>query len=295
LSPRGGALAAAAAAFVIWGLFPLYLLGLASVSPLQITAHRVVWSCVFVLGLLAYRRELVGLAAIAARPGLLLRLAAAALLLMANWLAFVWGVVNHHVVEVSLGYYINPLVNVLLGIFVLSERLNRAQWIAVALAAVGVGYLTVKTGQLPWIALTVAVSFGLYGLIRKVANVESLPGLAIEMTLVAPLAIGYLLWCEAAGSGSFGHSSGAVNSLLVLSGVITATPLFLFSLGARQLPYSTVGILQYIAPTMQLACAVLLLDEPFPRARLIGFVLIWAALVVYATDSLWRARRQRPE
>jgi chloramphenicol-sensitive protein RarD len=295
LSSRGGALAAAVAAFVIWGLFPLYLLGLASVSPLQITAHRVVWSFAFVLGLLAFRRELGDLIVAVMRPGVLLRLAVSALLLMANWLAFVWGVAQHHVVEVSLGYYINPLVNVLLGIFVLSERLNQAQWVAVALAAVGVAYLTLMTGQVPWIALTVAFSFGLYGLIRKVANVDSLPGLAVEMTLVAPLAIGYLVWCEATGSGSFGHGSAGVNTLLVLCGVITATPLFLFSFGARRLPYSTVGILQYIAPTMQLACAVLLLGEPFPRARVVGFALIWAALVVYATDSLWRSRQQRAE
>jgi chloramphenicol-sensitive protein RarD len=293
LSSRGGALAAAVAAFVIWGLFPLYLLGLASVSPLQITAHRVVWSFAFVLGLLAFRRELGDLIVAVVRPGVLLRLAASALLLMANWLAFVWGVAQHHVVEVSLGYYINPLVNVLLGIFLLSERLNRAQWMAVALAAVGVAYLTLKTGRVPWIALTVAFSFGLYGFIRKVANVESLPGLAIEMTLVAPVAIGYLVWCELTGMGSFGHAGTSVNTLLVLCGVITATPLFLFSLGARRLPYSTVGILQYIAPTMQLGCAVLLLGEPFPRARLIGFALIWSALVVYASDSLWRARWQR--
>jgi chloramphenicol-sensitive protein RarD len=289
----GGALSATAGAFVIWGLFPIYLFGLANVSTLQITAHRVVWSCVFVLGLLAARRELGGLAAAAARPGILIRLAATSLLLTFNWLAFVWGVNQNQVVDVSLGYYINPLVNVLLGIFVLSERLNRVQWVAVALATAGVAYLTIKTGQLPWIALTLAFSFGLYGLIRKVVSVAALPGLAIEMVMLTPFALGYLIWCEMSGIGSFGHTTTFVDVLLVLSGVITATPLFLFSFGARQLPYSTVGILQYIAPSLQLACAVFLLGEPFPRTRIIGFSLIWMALLVYATDGLLRARRQR--
>jgi chloramphenicol-sensitive protein RarD len=289
LSSRG--LAAAAAAFVIWGLFPLYLVGLTSVSALEITAHRVAWSCLFVLALLAMRRELGTLSAAAMRPSVMLRLAASSILVSINWIAFVWGVNHDHVVEVSLGYYINPLVNVLLGIFVLSERLNRVQWIAVTLAAVGVAYLTFVTGRLPWIALTLAMSFGLYGLIRKTARVDALPGLGIEMMMLAPIAVGYLIWREVNGIGTLGHTSGLVDALLIVSGVVTATPLALFSYGARQLPYSTVGVLQYIAPSLQLACAVFFLGEPFQHARVVGFSLIWIALAIYAVDGLWRSRR----
>ena len=290
LPPVG--LAAVAAAFLIWGVFPLYLIGLAHVSALQITAHRVVWSFVFVLALLATRGELGALSAAARRPGVLWRLAVTALLVSINWLAFVWGVNHDRAVEVSLGYYINPLINVLLGIFVLSERLNRVQWITVALAAAGVAYLTFTAGQLPWIALAVASSFALYGLMRKVASVEALPGLGIEMILLMPFALGYLVWCQTNGVGSFGHSGAFVDVLLVVSGLVTATPLFLFSYGARKIPYSTVGILQYIAPSLQLVCAVFVMGEPFPRARAIGFSFIWVALLIYAVDGIWRARQQ---
>jgi chloramphenicol-sensitive protein RarD len=288
---RSQGIAAALGAFVIWGLFPLYLAGLKSVSTLEITSHRIAWSFLFILAFLAVRRELGQISAAAARPGVLLRLAASAILVSINWLAFVWGVNQDHVVEVSLGYYINPLVNVLLGIFVLSERLNKVQWIAVALAAVGVAYLTIMTGRLPWVALTLAVSFGLYGLIRKTASVDALPGLAIEMMMLAPLAVGYLVWCEVSSQGVLGHTTSLINTLLILSGIITALPLFLFSYGARRLPYSTIGVLQYIAPSLQLACAVFFLGEPFQHARLVGFSLIWVALLIYAADGLWRSRR----
>ena len=287
---RGRGIGAAAAAFVIWGLFPLYLIGLVRVSALQITAHRVAWSFVFVLGWMAARGELGKIAAAARRPGVLKRLAASAILVSINWLAFVWAANHGRVVEVSLGYYINPLVNVLLGTVVLSERLNRTQWTAVALAAVGVTYLTYDAGHLPWIALTLAASFGLYGLIRKTASVDALPGLGIEMMMLMPLAVGYLLWCEVNGTGALGHSGVAVDVLLFFSGLVTAVPLFLFAYGARQIPYSMVGVLQYIAPSLQLACAVLFFGEPFQHARAIGFALIWMALLVYAGDGLWRAR-----
>jgi chloramphenicol-sensitive protein RarD len=246
---------------------------------------------VFVLALLAVRGELGALSAAARKPGVLLRLAASALLVSINWLAFVWGVNHDHVVDVSLGYYINPLINVVLGIFVLSERLNRVQWITVGLAAMGVAYLTITAGQFPWIALTVAVSFGLYGLIRKVASVEALPGLGIEMLMLTPISVAYLVWCEAHFIGDFGHTGAHVDVLLVVSGLVTATPLFLFSYGARQLPYSTVGILQYIAPSLQLLCAVFFMGEPFQKSRAIGFSFIWFALLIYAADGLWRARQ----
>ncbi len=290
--PKAG-LASTAAAFVIWGLVPLYLAGLTSVSALQIVAHRIVWSCVFVLGWMAARGEFGTLGAIAVRSGLLPRLIASAVFITINWLTFVWAINNDHVVDISLGYYINPLVNVLLGIFVLSERLNRMQWVAVALAAAGVTYITIQTGSLPWPALAVAVSFGLYGLIRKTAHVDALPGLAIELVLLAPFALGYLLWCEMNGTGAFGHSTVTIDTLLVFSGLVTAVPLTLFAYGARRIPYSTVGILQYIGPSLQLAGAVLFFGEPFQRARAIGFAFIWIALLVYASDGLWRARRLR--
>jgi chloramphenicol-sensitive protein RarD len=291
----GRGVCAAAGAFVIWGLFPLYLFGLTSVSALQITAHRVVWSLVFILVWMGARSELKHIRDAATRPGVLIRLVASAILVSINWLAFVWGVNHDRVVEVSLGYFINPLVNVLLGIFVLSERLNRTQWVAVALAAFGVTWLTWEAGHLPWIALTLAASFGLYGLIRKTANVEALPGLAIEMVVLAPLAALYLLWCELNGIGSFGHSSSLIDWLLILSGIVTAVPLYLFAFGARRIPYSMVGVLQYIGPSLQLACGVLVFGEPFDLARASGFAFIWAALLVYAGDGLWRARAVAPK
>jgi chloramphenicol-sensitive protein RarD len=283
--------AATAAAFLIWGLFPLYIAGLSRVSALQITAHRVAWSCVFVLAVLAVRRQLGTIGEALRRPGVLAWLAGSAILVSVNWLAFVWAVNNNQTVEVSLGYYINPLLKVVLGFLVLKERLNRVLWITVAIATAGVAYLTFETGRVPWIALAVASSFGVYGLIRKVAKVDALPGLAIEMILLMPFAVGYLIWCEAHGIGALGHFGGFTDTLLVLSCVVTATPLAMFSYGARLLPYSTVGILQYIAPTLQLICAVFIMGEPFQRARAVGFALIWVALAVYAVDGVLRSRR----
>lgn len=294
-SPASGSgLAAAAGAFAIWGLFPLYLRALQVVPALQIVAHRVAWACVFVLAWMALRGELAGLRKVLTNRGLLLRLAAAAVLISINWLAYVWGVSSGRVVETSLGYFINPLVNVLLGVAVLSERLNRTQWVAVGLAAAGVIYLTIAAGHLPWIALTLAFSFGTYGLIRKTAQVDALPGLAIETALLAPLAGGYLLWCAVRGDGALGSQGGLTDALLVGSGVVTALPLFLFAYGARRLPYSLVGVLQYIGPSLQLACALLVFGEPFGHERAVGFALIWSALLVYAGDGLFRSRTAAP-
>lgn len=289
-SARSGFLAAVGA-FLIWGLFPLYLKPLSDVSSLQILAHRIAWCCLLVFAWLAWRGELGAVRRALADPGTRLRLVASASLISVNWLVYVWAVTNGQVVEASLGYFINPLLNVVLGVLVLKERLNRAQWIAVTLAALGVAYLTAFAGRPPWIALVLAASFATYGLIRKVVAVESVPGLAAETLLLAPLAVGWLLWSEATGSGVLGHASAGVNALLVGSGLATALPLALFAYGARLIPYSTLGILQYIGPTLQFLIGVLVFGEPFPRARAIGFVLIWTALAVYAADGLWRSRK----
>jgi chloramphenicol-sensitive protein RarD len=292
LSSRG--LLAGAGAFTIWGLFPLYLHPLREVPATQVIAHRITWSCLFILLWMLGRGELGSLTAIFKRPALLARLLLTALLISGNWLVYVWGVSHGHIVDTSLGYYINPLINVVLGIFVLHERLNPVQWLAVALAALGVAFLTVEAGHLPWIALTLACSFSLYGLLRKVISVEALPGLATETILLVPLAGAYLLWCGYSGSGAFGPAGAAVTALLIGSGLVTAVPLFLFAYSARLLPYSTVGVLQYIGPTLQLLCGVLIFHERFGGARAAGFVVIWAALAIYAVDGIWRARLAPP-
>jgi chloramphenicol-sensitive protein RarD len=291
LSPRG--LAAGATAFTIWGLFPLYLYPLRTVPAPQIIAHRIAWSCLFILVWMLARGELGRLTGIFTRPGLLARLALSASLITCNWLVYVWGVTHGHVVDSSLGYYINPLVNVVLAVLVLHERLNGRQWLAVALAAVAVAYLTWLAGHPPWIACTLAISFSLYGLVRKVISVDALPGLAVETLLLVPFALAYLVGCAYAGGGAFGHSSARINLLLIGSGLVTAVPLCLFAYGARALPYSTLGLLQYIGPTLQLLCGVLLLHEAFTPARAVGFALIWAALAIYAADGLWTARGAR--
>src|SRR6187399_1799214 len=241
-----GGITAAVAAFGMWGLFPLYLIGLLSVSAMQITAHRIVWSCVFVLGWLAIRRELGQMWVAVRRDGVLIRLTASAFFIAVNWVGFAWAVNHGHVLEVSLAYFIGPLLNVLLGIFVLSERLDRTQWIAVGFAAAGVAYLTFIAGHTPWIALMVGSSFAIYGLIRKTVSIDALPGLAVETILLAPFAVGYLIWAEMRGIGSLGHSTALVNALLLFGGVVTSIPLFLFAYGARRVPYSTIGVLQFI-------------------------------------------------
>ncbi|HEV7611885.1 MAG TPA: EamA family transporter RarD [Steroidobacteraceae bacterium] len=293
MTPASRGIVPAAAAFAIWGIFPLYFHLLSGVSAVQVIAHRVVWSCLFVFLWMAMRGELTALRATLANRSVVWRLAVSATLISLNWLVYVWGVMNGHVVETSLGYFIGPLVNVLLGVVLLSERLTAAQWTAVALAGIGVAYLTASAGRLPWIALTLAFSFATYGLLRKVVKVESLPGLATETLLLAPFAAAYLLWCESAGSAALDHAGLVVDALLIGSGPLTAIALFLFAYGTRLLPYSTVGLLQFIAPTLQFACGVFVLHEPFERTRAIGFAVIWAALLVYAAEGVRLSRNQQ--
>ncbi|MEO8064603.1 MAG: EamA family transporter RarD [Pseudomonadota bacterium] len=287
-------LTAAISAFVIWGFFPIYLMGLTSVSATEITAHRIVWSCVFVLAWLALTGELGKLRAAVSRTGVLIRLAASAFFIAANWVAFAWAVNHDRVLDVSLGYYIGPLLNVLLGIFVLSERLDRIQWTAVSFATAGVLYLSIIAGHAPWIALTVAISFSLYGLIRKTVGIDALAGLAVETILLMPFAAGYLIWCEAQGTGVLGHSSASITTLLLLSGVVTSVPLFLFAYGARRIPFSTMGVIQFIGPSLQFVCGLVVFREPLGSARAIGFVLIWIALLIYAVHGYRRASAISP-
>lgn len=284
---------AVSAAFVIWGLFPLYLRPLIHVPATEILAHRIAWCVLFVFGWLAWKGRLGEVrAALADRP-VLLRLFLTSALITLNWLLYVWAISNGRVVEASLGYFIGPLFNVALGLVVLRERLNPRQWTSVGFAAAGVVWLTVAAGGLPWVALTLAASFALYGLVRKVIPVGAVPGLAVETLLVAPFAIAWLLWLERSGSSAFGGESVVVTALLVGSGLITALPLALFSTGARLIPYSVVGVIQYIGPSMQLLLGLTLYGEPFPPARAAGFALIWVGLAIFAVDGLWRGRRIR--
>jgi chloramphenicol-sensitive protein RarD len=287
--PRG--LAAAATAFFIWGLLPLYLKALQAVPVLQVTAHRLVWGCVFAFIWLYLRRELGNVWTALRDPATRWRLCASATLISINWITYVYGIAANRVVETSLGYFINPLVNVLLGVLLLSERLNAIQWTAVTIAGAGVAWLTWSAGHPPWISLILAFSFGMYGLVRKVIRVDALPGFASETLLLAPLGIGYVIWCEMAGSGVMTGGSVGLYMLLIVGGPLTAIPLVLFAFGARRIPYSTIGLLQYIGPTIQMLLAVFVFGEPFSGPRVLGFVLIWSALALYAGDGLWRSRR----
>ena len=283
-------LIAAAVAYLIWGLFPIYWKLLQVIPAPQIMAHRIVWCLMFVSVWLALRNGWGWLRQLS--PKLIGMLATSALLIAANWWLYIWAVNAGHIVETSLGYFINPLVSVLMGVLILRERLNRMQWLAVAIAAVGVAWLTWQAGRPPWIALCLALSFGGYGLIRKLAVVPSVQGLAVESGLLFLPALGFLLWSESRGSGGFGHVALHIDLLLIAGGLITALPLVLFAIGARRIPLSMVGILQYLAPTLQLGCGVLLFGEPFTRVQAIGFGCIWMALVLYASDGLWRSRRR---
>ena len=291
---QSGGLAAAIGAFTIWGFLPLYMKPLHELSALEIMAHRIVWSCLLVFAWLAWRSELGAVRTALANPGTRYRLMITAVLISINWLIYVWSIANGHVIDASLGYFINPLLNVVLGVLVLGERLNAAQKAAVGLAALGVLYLAVVAGRPPWIALVLAASFGGYGLIRKVVKVEAVPGLATETLLLAPFAVGFLAWLELQGTAAFGHAAPHINALLLGSGLVTALPLALFAYGARRIPLSTVGLVQYIGPTLQFLLGVLVFKEAFSIERGVGFVFIWTALAVYAVDGLWRNRKQMP-
>ncbi|THF61962.1 EamA family transporter RarD [Pseudothauera nasutitermitis] len=279
------------AAFTIWGLAPLYFKAVASVPPMEVVAHRVIWSALFLAALLACWLGFGGLARLRAQPRLVGLLALTATLTGGNWLVFVWAISADRLLEASLGYFINPLVSVLLGRLFLGERLRPLQQLAVGLACAGVLWRIGQVGT-PWIALFLALTFGFYGLLRKRAPVDAATGLFVETLITAPLALGYLLWLGAAGTLSFGHGAHT-DWLLPIAGVLTAVPLMLFAVGAQRLPLSTVGFLQYLAPTLNFLIAVLVFREPFDAGQLIGFVLIWVALAVYSADMLRAGRPRR--
>lgn len=284
----------ASLAYLSWGLFPLYFRQVAAVPALEVVLHRTLWSLVFVLALLAVRRQWAWMREVLRQPRVLGAFALSALLLAANWLTYVWAVNNGHVVDASLGYFILPLVNVALGYVFLHERPRPGQWLAVAVAAAGVLWLTVLTGRLPWIALVLALSFGFYGLLRKVAVLGALEGLTLETVLLAPVTIAVLGAWAWQGQGALVQGDAATLGWLVLAGPVTAIPLLWFAAGARRIPLATMGILQYIAPSLQLALGVWLFHEAFDVSRLAGFVLIWAALLVYTLEGWWVRRRAVP-
>ena len=284
----------AALAYLSWGLFPLYFRQVAAVPALEVVLHRTLWSLVFVLALLAVRRQWAWMREVLRQPRVLGAFALSALLLAANWLTYVWAVNNGHVVDASLGYFILPLVNVALGYVFLHERPRPGQWLAVTVAAAGVLWLTVLTGRLPWIALVLALSFGFYGLLRKVAVLGALEGLTLETVLLAPVTMAVLGVWAWQGQGALVQGDVATLGWLVLAGPVTAIPLLWFAAGARRIPLATMGILQYIAPSLQLALGVWLFHEAFDVSRLAGFVLIWAALLVYTLEGWWARRRAVP-
>lgn len=280
-----------ALAYIAWGLFPLYFKQVADVPSLEVVMHRTLWSLVFVFGVLMVRRQWSWMGTVLRQPKVLAAFVLSAMLLSGNWLTYVWAVQNQHVVDASLGYFILPLVNVALGFVFLRERPRSGQWMAVAVAAAGVLWLAVQAGRLPWIALVLALSFGFYGLLRKVAVLGALEGLALETLVLAPVAAVVLGWWAWQGQGALVQGTPATVGWLLLAGPMTAVPLLLFAAGARLIPMSTLGILQYISPSLQFALGVWLFHEPFEPARLVGFVLIWAALLVYSMEGWWTRRR----
>ena len=281
----------AALAFVWWGLFPLYFRIVPGIAPGEVLAHRIVWCLLVMLALLAWRRQWGWLGPVLRQKKVLAAFGASALLLSGNWLTYIWSVNNGHVIDSSLGYFITPLVNVLLGYTLLHERPRRAQWAALAFAALGVLWLTVQTGRLPWIALVLAATFGCYGLLRKVAVLGAAEGLTLETMLLAPLAFGAIVIWSLQGRSSFPASDLPTNVWLIALGPITAVPLLLFAAGARRISMTTLGLLQYIGPSIQFVLGVWVFHEPFTPARLAGFGLIWIALLVYSLDG-WRVTRR---
>jgi chloramphenicol-sensitive protein RarD len=276
----------AASSYVAWGLFPAYFLLLRSVSPVEVLAHRMIWSLLFLSFVLAYRRQWSWLRPLTRQPRLVVSFAVSSALLSGNWFLYIWAVSTGHVIDASLGYFINPLVNIVLGYVLLQERLRPAQWFAVVIAALGVLWLTWQGHHFPWIAIALALTFGFYGLMRKVAALGPLEGLSLETLLLFPLATAYLAWTAFLGDNAFIRADFALRLVIMAAGPITAIPLLLFAAGARRIRLSTLGLLQFIAPTLQLLLGIWMFHEPFGGARMWGFVIIWAALALFSAEGL---------
>ena len=276
-------------AYVFWGLFPLYWPLLKPASPLEIVSHRAVWTLVFCIIVLALLRQLKSTLAIMKHPKKMAGLFATTVLISINWLTYIWATNNGHVVEAALGYYINPLIIIAFGVLLLREKMRPLQWVAVGIAAIGVTILTIDYGRLPWVAISLALSWGTYGLLKKKLDLGALEGLTIE-TLISLLPYGfYLYYLSNQGTGQFGSGAG-LTILLIAAGAMTAIPLLLFNGSTTRLPYSTIGLLQYITPTIQFSIGVWINHEEMPPARWIGFIVIWLALATLGTD-LFRSSR----
>jgi chloramphenicol-sensitive protein RarD len=276
-------------AYTLWGLFPLYWLLLAKANPLEIVSHRAVWTLVFCLIVLAGTKALKSTLLTLRRPMVAAKLFLSSILVSINWLVYIWATNNEHVVEASLGYYINPLVIIGFGVILLKEKMRRLQWAAVTIATIGVLVLTIDYGRFPWIAFALAVSWGSYGVVKKQLGLGALEGLAIETFISSFFYLGYLIYIGNQGTGQFGQEWG-FTALLISAGAITAIPLLLFNGSTNRLPFTTIGLLQYITPTIQFSIGVWILQEDMPTARWIGFLIIWAALVTLALDLIRSSR-----
>jgi len=283
----------AASAYILWALFPIYWKNLGSVPAIVVIGHRMIWSFVFVLGVLVLKKDWERYRVIFQSPKILLTYLAAASLLGINWLVFVWAINAGFIVESSLGYFINPLVSVLLGVIFFREKLRLWQWLPIGLALLGVIYLTVSYGALPWIALILAFSFGFYGLIKKSATLNSLDGFALETGFMFLPALIYLLYFKSLGQGVFADQGLTIALLLVFTGFVTGIPILLFGAGARRIRLSTLGLLQYIVPTGHLLIGVLIYGENFPQEKMVGYSMIWIAIVFYSLEGIINRRRER--
>ncbi len=276
-------------AYVLWGLFPLYWPLLEPADAFEIVGHRAVWSLAFCVIALALTKAIKPAIATMRRPKVFLKLLAATALISVNWIVYIWATNNGHVVEASLGYYINPLIIIAIGVLLLKEKMRKLQWISVSIAAFGVLVLTIDYGRLPWVALALALSWGTYGFIKKQLGLGALEGLGIETAISAPFYLAYLTWIGVEGSGHFGSGIG-LTLLLIGSGFVTAIPLLLFNGAGNRLPYTIIGLLQFITPTLQFSIGVWVRHEDMPTARWAGFLIIWVALVVLGTDLIRSSR-----
>jgi chloramphenicol-sensitive protein RarD len=279
-------------AYAFWGLFPIYWKWLVHVSALELISHRIIWSCVILLAIVLLTRQWRGFRQAIQAPRVLRIYIVAAILISINWLIYVWAVNAGFVIESSLGYFINPLVSVALGVIILRERLRSLQWVPIILALIGVVYLAFAYGSVPWIALSLACTFGLYGFVKKTAPLNSLYGLSLETSILIGPALLFLVYAEIIGQGAFLHTGAVADGLMMGAGVVTTIPLILFASAARRIPLSLMGILQYIAPTLQFLCGVWIYHEPFTQNQFIGFAIVWVALIIFAIEGFYSHQTQ---